>query len=84
MINKRKEKRNRRIKEKTEAVIEAYRTTGTDTDPNGMYTGNTNEIQSACVGADHACVGGADHACVGGKIYINPQNSVPTQDADDL
>ena len=77
MITNRKEKRNRRIKEKTEAVIEAYRTTGTDTDPNGMYTGNTNEIQAACVG-------GADHACVGGKIYINPQNSVPTQDADDL
>ena len=73
MINKRKEKRNQRIKEKTEAVIEAYRTTGTETDPNGMYTGNTNELKSA-----------VDRACIGGKIYINPQNSVPTQDADDL
>ena len=71
MMNKRKEKRNQRIKEKTEAVIEAYRTTGTETDPNGMYTGNT--VDSA-----------VDRACIGGKIYINPQNSVPTQDADDL
>ena len=68
-MNKRKQKRNQRIKEKTEAVIEAYRTVGTETDPNGMYTGNTNEIQSAVDG---------------GKIYINPQNCVPTQDADDL
>ena len=80
MMNKRKEKRNQRIKEKTEAVIEAYRTTGTETDPNGMYTGNTNELKSA---VDRACAG-VDRACIGGKIYISPQNSVPTQDADDL
>lgn len=68
-ILKRKEKRNARIKEKTEEVIKAYRSTGTHTDPLGMYTGNTNEVQSAC----------AD-----GKIYMKIENSVPQQDADDL
>ncbi|MBQ4562808.1 MAG: hypothetical protein IJA55_10820 [Clostridia bacterium] len=68
-MKKRAEKRRQRIKEKTEAVIEAYRTTGTNTDPNGMYTGLTNEVQAACDG---------------GKIYMSPDSCMPTQDADDL
>ena len=68
-MKKRSEKRRQRVKDKAEAVIEAYRTAGTETDPNGMYTGNTNEVQSACAG---------------GKIYIPADSMIPTQDADDL
>ncbi len=66
---KRKEKRKLRIEEKVTEVIDAYRSAGAHTDPNGMYTGNTEEIQ---------------HSCPQGKIYMNVQNTVPTQDADDL
>lgn len=66
---KRKDKRNMRIEKKVDEVISAYRSTGTETDPNGMYTGVTDEIQ---------------RACAEGKIYMNPTNSVPTQDQDDL
>ena len=66
---KRKEKRNQRVKTKAEAVVNAYRDTDSSTDPNGMYTGITEEVQ---------------HACAGGKIYIDPKNCIPTQDADDL
>lgn len=66
---KRNKKRNERIEKKVDEVIDAYRSTGTETDPNGMYTGLTEEVQQAC----------AD-----GKIYMNVRNSVPTQDADDL
>ena len=66
---KRKEKRRQRIKQRTEEVIEAYRSAGSMTDPNGMYTGNTSE---------------ADNACLGGKIYIPAESCIPTQDADDL
>ncbi|MBR6513268.1 MAG: hypothetical protein IKT46_00400 [Clostridia bacterium] len=68
-MKKRKEKRQQRVREKAEAVVDAYRDTDSNTDPNGMYTGITDEVQSACAG---------------GKIYINAQNCIPTQDADDL
>ena len=66
---KRKEKRIQQVKEKAEAAVEAYRTVGTQTDPNGMYTGLTNEVQQAVAE---------------GKVYINPKDIIPTQDADDL
>lgn len=65
----RKEKRRQRVRDRAEAAVNAYRNTNILTDPNGMYTGLTEEIQSACVG---------------GKIYIDPKNCIPTQDADDL
>ena len=66
---KRKEKRAQRVRTKAESVVEAYRSTGTETDPNGMYTGLTNEVQAAVAE---------------GKIYLNPKDIIPTQDADDL
>ncbi|MBQ4602746.1 MAG: hypothetical protein IJB24_07790 [Clostridia bacterium] len=70
---KRKEKRAQRVKEKTEEVINAYRSEGTLTDPLGMYTGITGEVHDAI-----------ESACIGGKTYMNPKQSVPVQDADDL
>ncbi len=66
---KRKEKRAQRVKARAESVVEAYRSVGTETDPNGMYTGITSEIQQAVAE---------------GKIYMNPKDVIPTQDADDL
>lgn len=67
-LNK-KDKRNARIKQKTADVIRAYRDNNANTDPLGMYTGITCEVQSAVEG---------------GKIYLPPESCIPQQDADDL
>ncbi len=40
--NNMKSKKNK-IKQEVKAVIEAYKSTGKDTDPNGSYTGDPSE-----------------------------------------
>lgn len=75
---RKKEKKKLRIKERTNEVIQAYLSTGTQTDPMGQYTGVTGEVRDAM-----------SQATPEGKIYINPAAAasnpdMPVQDADDL
>ena len=72
MLSK-KEKRRRRVEQRVGEVIDAYRSTGEQCDPQGQYTGLTSEVHTAI-----------DAAHRGGKVYMSIGDAMPVQDADDL
>ncbi len=73
MKNKKKEQR---INQVVNGVIEEYRKGSPETDPLGMYTGISK--------VSDECVTQGQYAATGNHREVEPEEEIPTQDADDL
>ncbi len=73
MKNKKKIQKISRV---VNGVIEEYRKGSPDTDPLGMYTG-VSKVSDECVTQ-------GQYAATGKRRNVEPEEEIPTQDADDL